>query len=270
MNKVIFKISLKFFEIILSIVHTAHKALQSPEATLSSSTNLIISVITKLKSLRSESEFLSFIDEFNVALGVKRRKMPTHFQDFIVDSTLGSRDSLEIESLKRNFYYRILDQLISELESRFPNQSFELANACSNLWHCKTDGISSIIEMYNSVFPQNLLDATLLKSQIDIAKFELKEDFSESNIKSVVKRSNYPLFYKLLQFSLTIPTGSVKSERSISALRRVFNYNRCKMGLTRLGSLSLMAIEPDIFASISNDEAIDYFSSMKSRRLSLF
>ena len=106
----------------------------------------------------------------------------------------------------------------------------------------------------------------LLKSQIDIANFEFHEDFSESNIKSVVKRLNYPLFCKLLQFSLTFPTCSVKSERLISALRRVFNYNRITMGLTRLGSLSLMAIEPDIFVLISNDEAIDYLSSMKSRK----
>jgi hypothetical protein len=38
------------------------------------------------------------------------------------------------------------------------------------------------------------------------------------------------------------------------------------MGLTRLGNLSLMAIESDILASISNDDAIDYFASMKSRK----
>ena len=37
------------------------------------------------------------------------------------------------------------------------------------------------------------------------------------------------------------------------------------MGLTRLESLSLM-----IFDSISNDEAIDYFSSMKSRKVLYF
>ena len=38
------------------------------------------------------------------------------------------------------------------------------------------------------------------------------------------------------QNSLTIPAGSVKSEKS--ALRRIFNYSRTKMGLNRLGNVS--------------------------------
>ena len=66
--------------------------------------------------------------------------------------------------------------------------------------------------------------------------------------------SKYPLFYKLLQFSLTIPTGSVKFERSISALRQVFNYNRTTMGLNRLGQMILLAIESDILESITNNK----------------
>ena len=53
----------------------------------------------------------------------------------------------------------------------------------------------------------------------------------------------------MLQFLQSIPTGSVKSERSISALRRVFNYNRTTMGLNRLEQMSLLAIEYDILQS---------------------
>ena len=85
----------------------------------------------------------------------------------------------------------------------------------------------------------------------------------------VITLSKYPLFYKLLQFSLTIPTCSVKSERSISALRRVFNYNRSTIGLNRLGQMSLLAIESDILESITNTDVIDSFASLKSRKLSL-
>ena len=89
---------------------------------------------------------------------------------------------------------------------------------------------------------------------MDIAKLELHEDFSYNNLKS---------------FSLTIPTGSVKSERSISALRRVFNYNRTTTQLNRLGQMSLLAIESDILESITNNDAIDYFASLKPRKISL-
>ena len=71
-------------------------------------------------------------------------------------------------------------------------------------------------------------------------------------MKSVVKRTNYQLFLQVIPFSLTLPTESVKSERSISAFKRVFNYNRSSMGITRLGNLSLLAIESDILKSIPN------------------
>ena len=114
--------------------------------------------------------------------------------------------------------------------------------------------------MYNSIFFKNIIDNQLLKTQMDIAKLELHEDFSYNNLKSEITFTKYPLFYKLLQFSLTIPTGSVKSERSISALRRVFNYNRTTMQLNRLGQVSLLAIESDILEFITNNDVIDYFA----------
>ena len=127
-----------------------------------------------------------------------------------------------------------------------------------------------LLDMYNSIFSTSSIDKLLLKTQMEIAKIELQEDFSYNNLKSVIALSKYPLFYKLLQFSLTIPTSSVKSERSISALRRVFNYNRTTMGLIRLNRLeqmSLLAIESDILESIT--DVIDSFASLKSRKLSL-
>ena len=72
--------------------------------------------------------------------------------------------------------------------------------------------------------------------------------------------------YKLLQFSLTIPTGSVKSKRSISTSRRVFNYNRTTMQLNRLGQMCLLAIESGILESITNNDVIDYFASLKPKK----
>ena len=57
--------------------------------------------------------------------------------------------------------------------------------------------------MYNSLFSKTSIDNQLLKAQMDIAKLELHEDFSYNNLKSIINFSKYPLFYKLLKFSLT-------------------------------------------------------------------
>ena len=53
-----------------------------------------------------------------------------------------------------------------------------------------------------------------------------------------------------VQTTLTIPWGSVKSERSISVLRKIYNYNRTTMGIERLGDLSLLALESELMDSI--------------------
>ena len=72
-----------------------------------------------------------------------------------------------------------------------------------------------------------------------------------------------------VQATLTIPCGSVKSERSISALRKIHNYNRTTMGIGRLRDLSLLALESELKDSIPKIEVIDYFEDMKSPKLVL-
>ena len=64
-----------------------------------------------------------------------------------------------------------------------------------------------------------------------------------------------------------LPRTAYESERSISALRRVFNYNRTTMGLNRLRQISLLAIESDILESITNNDVIDYFASLKPSKI---
>ena len=183
-----FKISLKFFHSILSIVHTTHKALQSETATLFSSMNLIMSAIQHLKSLRTDAEFEKFFEPFESDLLTKRRRTQKTFADSIVDSTTGFHEPIEKDNMKNQLYFLILDQLISELETRFPVSSFNIAQACSNLWLFQSQDIKPLVDMYNSIFTleSNSIDLNLLNAQIDIAKLEMNNDFSEAHVQSVV------------------------------------------------------------------------------------
>ena len=106
---------------------------------------------------------------------------------------------------------------------------------------------------------------------MEIAKIERNGNFSLSNIKFVVNQFNYhyPLFYKLLKFSITIPSQSVKCEKSISALRRIYNYSRKTIRLNRLGNMSLLFFESELIESIDNIHGIDYFSTLKSQKFAL-
>ena len=54
--------------------------LQSEYATLSSSTNLIISVIDQLKILRTDKEFNKFFEQFNREISNKRKHVLSNLQ----------------------------------------------------------------------------------------------------------------------------------------------------------------------------------------------
>ena len=104
---------------------------------------------------------------------------------------------------------------------------------------------SFLLDMYIAIFPKKQYWFYLIQNSI-----ELNGKFLLSNIKFVVNQFNYPLFYKLLQFLLTIHAESVECERSISALSRIYNYSRTTLRLNWLGNISLLFIKSELMESI--------------------
>ena len=80
------------------------------------------------------------------------------------------------------------------------------ADSCSKIGTSNEHFVSDL----GNKIDGNTIDNQLLKAQMEIAKLKLHEDVSYNNLKSVITFSKYPLFYKLLQFSLTIPTSFCK------------------------------------------------------------
>ena len=70
----------------------------------------------------------------------------------------------------------------------------------------------------------------------------LEISFLPNVLRNVVTKCKYPPLFKLFKLSLTIPVASAKSERSISALRRVYNYTLTTIGIDRVSVMSLLAI----------------------------
>ena len=87
--------------------------------TFSNSTNLIISVNDQLKLLRSDKEFNKFIEQFNKIISNKRKHVLTNFSNSIIDSIFGFLDPFDIQNIKVNLYFQVLERLIHELKNRF-------------------------------------------------------------------------------------------------------------------------------------------------------
>lgn len=99
------------------------------------------------------------------------------------------------------------------------------------------------------------IDCYILRAEMNLVKIQHQLDMQQP-ILLTVKKSLYPNYYKLLQLALTLPISSVKCERSISVLRRVYNYNRSIMIIDRLSNLSFFAINFHLIDPINNERII--------------
>ena len=141
-----FRFSLKFFNFILSIIHTVHKAFKSENANLADSIDLIQATFVKLIECRNEQKFLELYNSIDPTNSVKkRREVNLKLNDFTIESTIGFCENISYETLLTNLFYVVLDTLISELKVRFFKESFILAKACASLIKCNSHEIEPII-----------------------------------------------------------------------------------------------------------------------------
>ena len=138
---------------------------------------------------------------------------------------------------------------------------------------------------FSEDFPDQLLDETvqfyphLIKEKL---KTELTVFYARNDINSYAKLTDLMLkIYKqnlvssfsellnLLQILVVTPMTTSEAERCFSTLRRVKSFLRSTSGEDRLSALAMLSIEKRMVAEHKdfNQEVIDYFCSMKSRRM---
>jgi hypothetical protein len=76
----------------------------------------------------------------------------------------------------------------------------------------------------------------------------------------------YPLVYSLVTLSLILPVATTTVERAFSAMNIVKNRLRNRMGDQWMNDCLITYIEKDIFKTISNEEIMQQFQGMKTRR----
>lgn len=123
------------------------------------------------------------------------------------------------------------------------------------------------------------LNAAELYSEIENFKYQaplLMTKFENATQLDILKHIHqyslkdlYPNLEVALRIFLTIPVTTASCERSFSKLKIIKNYLRSTISQNRLTRMAILSIEKDIVKTISFDDVIDQFTSIKSRKISL-
>ncbi|KAI5676171.1 hypothetical protein M9H77_07121 [Catharanthus roseus] len=79
----------------------------------------------------------------------------------------------------------------------------------------------------------------------------------------------FTLVYRLIELALVLPVASATVERSFSAMRTIKNDLRNRMGDEFLNDSLVCYVEQEIFKSIENEDILQRFQNMQTRRIKL-
>lgn len=177
-----------------------------------------------------------------------------------------------------NTYFRSMDHVIAELESRFTGHDQDVLCALGEVVlgnqptqqnfkivadHYELD--RDLLAVEQDMFRKFINDNDDIKSQ---SAADVLKCMHESGLNDFLPQS--AIAVKVLSI---IPATSCTAERSFSALRRLKTYLRSTMGQTRLNDLAMICIERVYANLVLNndiDKIIDVFASRKGRMSSFF
>jgi hypothetical protein len=177
-------------------------------------------------------------------------------------------------------FYTVIDMQLQKLNNRFSEVNTELllCMAClnpSNLF-CAFDKqkLNRLAELYPYDFSELDLIALDIQLQNYIVDMQSNDMFLELNgidelarkMVETQKDVTYPLVYLFEKLVLTLPVATAIVERSFSAMKYIKNILRNRMGDQWINDCLVTYIESDVFDSIDNEDIMQRYQTMKTRK----
>lgn len=279
---------LVIFTRIMGMTKLLSDQLQSSSLDLASATDLVVSTIQSLKELRSDNKWsgtFKYITDVATKYSIevesdtgqgrggrgrsKRRRQSALSEDYIVDSTIGQRDSLNTsERLKVDIYFPVIDSMLSEMERRFSSIHLGIMKAIQACTPTSSHFLE-VTELREMALFYGLKDDQLAtECQLAVSTLSGKNLSSSMEVyQHILKlQTAFPTLTKLLQIALTLAVSSAQCERSFSALKRIKTYLRTTMTDQRLSDVSILSIERDLSGKICFNEVMEQFEGGESNR----
>lgn len=278
---------LLLFNDFLSQINIVSKYFQDVSADMIKGMSLIESTKMYFLDLRNQDSHKKFYDEAiaiasksNIGLPImhvkqkRLKKIPKDLEVFICESsTLEKKPLISEKEFQTDLYYSILDNIISELDKRFTNNSDILCgisafNPKGNHF-LDYDLIVPLANHYSCDLESLKAELKIIKKSINVyeEKFKLKiTDVFIFHAFLCEYQIAFTEMFKLCSISITIPISSSACERTFSCLKRIKSYLRNSLLDNNLSNLSVISVEKSEAKLLDIDEIIDTFSNSHNNR----
>ncbi|KAL4107373.1 hypothetical protein QTP88_017731 [Uroleucon formosanum] len=266
---------------ILMLILKVSTLLQEPNLNLVLAMKNVNSLRSTLDSMRDDdSEYKQMFDR-SVILCKKHDIAIPDSNSRKVSTRLDSNSSnqaffnTKFDELKITVFYPLLDKLLSGIDLRFKQDTFDLVDAIACMLNMNlTQKTTKILSTFSKVSEDELITELKLLKNYENA-MQLNGASSKSIyewidwLKTTGNSTVYTCVFKTLKMFTIIPVTSCTCERVFSKLTIVKNKLRSTMSQERLESLLLLFTEQEIVSKVDLNAVIDEFNSMGNRRMSL-
>ena len=277
-------------ETLLRITDNLSQTLQSTQHTAIDAQKNARDSVSTLQSIRSDEHFQMFYskvksfaeahDASSPTLPRKRNPSQRKIDSFYATSNATAHHPATPEDEYRKQYFESIDMIVECIKTRFDQDDYE-KYACSEQLLLKAlrrenyaDELKSIVDFYGDDFDRDILDTQLktlpfvLSSAENIRTFydvragvQTLSDASKAYISQVIK---------LLKLLIVMPATNAVSERSFSAMRRLYTYYRTNMGQNRLNHAMVLHVHKEKTDALSMVNVANEFVEGSIHRNDIF
>jgi len=264
------------------------KALQGTQVSAIDAQGIAGSTVKALNSLRTVQNFNLFyekVKKFARDHGVDEPSLPRNRQARVVIENFFSKTKSAApknpEEEYRRIYYQGIELVVAFIKERFDQEDFKMYATCEQLLVKAAnnenfeDELQNFTQFYGSDF-----DPSVLETQLNTLPFCFSPNVGNmETFRDVLKQvkafsKGHKLVVsevvKLLKLIMVMPATNAVSERSFSAMRRLYTYTRTNMSQNRLNNMMVLHIHKEKTDALNLLSVANEFVTESEHRLNLF
>uniref|UniRef100_A0A8C5QST3 Repressor of the inhibitor of the protein kinase n=1 Tax=Leptobrachium leishanense TaxID=445787 RepID=A0A8C5QST3_9ANUR len=260
---------------VLKVTLPLSRFLQSPTIDLTSASDCLTDTMTTLENMRCNADDIFSTlhmeaTELASELGVEL-KLPR-----VVDRQSGGTETQYhlISRTTKSLYILLLDNIINDLKSRFPENSMQCLQIQilmpAVFFGKKMENMVPVaVQALSNRFHPLLADELSLWLTKWKRELSNQKDIPQTvlEVLDLCDQGLFPTIRSLLLILATLPVSVASAERSFSTLRHVKTWVRSRMVEDRLNGLCLLYIHRDI--PVNTDPVLELFAKQGKRRIEL-